>query len=122
MLPSVEGAISFRFFHRNLMEGWREMGGDGERVAGGTGKGVKGGRVREGRREGVTRKRWRREEGGDKKRQFVPIHAPLLAFPSYMIFNQLHYTTAKYMHLYTLEHLSKNTLISGHMTFNQSEC
>ena len=46
MLPSVEGIISFRLFRRNLMEGWGEMGRDGERGAGGTGKGVKkGGRV-----------------------------------------------------------------------------
>jgi len=31
MLPSVEGTVSFRLFHRNLMEGWREMEGDGGR-------------------------------------------------------------------------------------------
>ena len=55
-MPSVEGTVSFRLFCRNLMEGWRERG------AGGTGKGVKkGGRVEESRREGVKRKRWRRE-------------------------------------------------------------
>jgi len=26
MLPSVEGTISFRFFRRNLMDGWGEVG------------------------------------------------------------------------------------------------
>ena len=70
MLPSLEGTISFRLLHRNLMEGWREMGGDGERGAEGTGKGVKkGGRVGERRREGVKRKRWRREEGGSEEEE-----------------------------------------------------
>ena len=74
-MPSVEGTVSFRLFCRNLMEGWREMGGDGERGAGGTGKGVKkGGRVGEGRREGVKRKRWRREEGGRRQEKTICPH------------------------------------------------
>ena len=46
MLPSVEGTISFRFFHRNLMDGWgRERSRkDRERSE----EGRKGGRGEEG--------------------------------------------------------------------------
>jgi len=49
MLPSVEGTISFRFFRRNLMDGWGEVGRersrrDRERSE----EGRKGGRGEEG--------------------------------------------------------------------------
>jgi len=81
MWPSVEGTVSFRLFHRNLLEGWREMEGDGERGTGGTRRGVKkerrkGGRGEEGkgRREGGGREEGGRREGGDKERLSVHSH------------------------------------------------
>ena len=78
------------------MEGWREMGGDGERGAEGTGKGVKkGGRVGERRREGVKRKRWRREEGGSEEEEMEG--CPLVG-GSVMGSSTVHTMRRKYLH------------------------